>query len=78
MSQYGNSEITNRLRNEVFLPALQEASARAREIDDAPANLLNASVMAFGDMLVQVIGQDATVHLLRGFADHLESTKRTN
>ena len=78
MSDYGSDAVANRLRNEVFLPALQEAAGKAREIDSTPANLLNASVMAFGDMLVQLIGRDGAVHLLRGFADHLESTKPTN
>lgn len=78
MSEHGSDAAANRLRNEIFLPALQEAAGRAREVDSTPANLLNGSVMAFGDMLVQLIGLDATVHLLRGFADHLESTRPKN
>jgi len=78
MSNYGDNDVSNRLRNEIFLPALQDASVRAREIDDNAANLLNASVMAFGDMLLQILGRDATVHLLRGFADHLASSPPPN
>jgi hypothetical protein len=77
MNEYGSNAVANRLRTEVFLPALQEAARKASQIDSMPANLLNASVLAFGDMLVQIIGQDAAVHLLRGFADHLEAVKRT-
>ncbi len=78
MNEYGSDAVANRLRTEVFLPALQQAASKASQIDSTPANLLNASMLAFGDMLVQLIGQDGAVHLLRGFADHLESVKPTN
>lgn len=71
MSDSNETELTVKLRNEVFLPALQEASGRAREIVDNPSILLNATVQAFGEMLVQVIGAKAAAHLLHGFADHI-------
>jgi len=73
MSNSNEAELTLKLRDEVFLPALQEASGRARAMVDEPSILLNATVQAFGEMLVQVIGAEATAHLLRGFADHIAS-----
>jgi hypothetical protein len=71
MSDSKDTEMTLKLRDEVFLPALQQASAKAREMTDNPSLLLNATVQAFGELLVQVIGAKAAAHLLRGFADHI-------
>jgi hypothetical protein len=73
MSNSNETELTLKLRDEVFLPALQEASGRARAMVDEPSILLNATVQAFGEMLVQVIGAKAAAHLLHGFADHIAS-----
>lgn len=67
-------QLSNRLRREVFLPALQDAVRRAREQDPSGAAILNAAVMTFGDMLIEVVGATDTVRLLRGFADHIERT----
>ena len=71
MSNSNEAELTLQLRDEVFLTALQEATRRGREITDNPSILLNATVQAFGEMLVQVIGPQAAAHLLHGFADHI-------
>jgi len=79
MSNSNETELTLKLRNEVFLPALQEATGRGRAMTDNPSILLNATVQAFGEMLVQVIGPKAAAHLLHGFADHIathDSEKR--
>ena len=81
MSDSNETELTLKLRDEVFLPALQEATGRARKITDKDSVLLDATVQAFGEMLVQVIGAKAAAHLLRGFADHIaahELEKRSN
>lgn len=71
MSNSNETELTLQLRDEVFLPALQEATGRGREFTDDNSILLNATVQAFGEMLVQVIGPKAAAVLLRGFADHI-------
>lgn len=67
-------QLSNRLRQEVFLPALQEAVRRARALDPSGSAVLNASVLSFGDMLIEVLGPADTVRVLRGFADHIERT----
>jgi len=71
VSNSNETELTLKLRDEVFLPALQAAAGRGREMTDNPSILLNASVQAFGEMLVQVIGAKAAALLLHGFADHI-------
>ena len=77
MSGSGDKYIANRIRDEVFLPALQEAARRAREVDTTPANLLNGVVGAFSEMLVSLIGPAGTAHLLRGLAEHIEQANQT-
>lgn len=72
MSENGTPEAAARLCKEIFLPALQQASARAQAADSNPANSLNGVTMAFGEMLQVLVGRDGAVVLLRGFADHLE------
>jgi hypothetical protein len=71
MPNSNEAAMTLKLRDEVFLPALREATGRARGLTDDPSILLNASVQAFGELLVQVIGAKAAAHLLHGFADHI-------
>ena len=77
MSGSNDEDIANRIRDEVFLPALQEAARRAREIDATPANLMNGIVGAFSGMLISLVGPAGTAHLLRGLADHIDRTNQT-
>lgn len=77
MSGSDDEYIANRIRDEVFLPALQEAARRAREIDATPANLLNGIVGAFSGILTSLIGPAGTAHLLRGLADHIDQTNQS-
>lgn len=72
MIESGTNEGATRLCREVFLPALQQAASEAQATDGNPSNALNGVTMAFGEMLIALIGRPATVVLLRGFADHLE------
>ncbi|MBS7793012.1 hypothetical protein KTR66_23725 [Roseococcus sp. SDR] len=72
MIESGTSEGASRLCQQIFLPALQKAASDARAADGNPSNALNGVTMAFGEMLIALIGRPATVVLLRGFADHLE------
>ena len=77
MSGSDDEHIANRIRDEVFLPALQEAARRAKEIDATPANLMNGIVGAFSSMLVTLVGPAGTAHLLRGLADHIDQSNQT-
>ena len=75
MSISDDTELTLKLRDEVFLPALRQASARGLEITEDPSLLLNATVQAFGEVLVQMIGSQAAIYLLHGLADHIASNE---
>lgn len=69
----GNLQITQKIRNDVFLPALQEAAGLAGKLNGSPNDVLNGSMMAFGDMLLTLTGKQGAVLLLRGLAEYLET-----
>lgn len=67
-----NLEITRKIRTEVFLPALQQAAGLAGKLNGSPNDILNGAMMAFGDMLLALIGKKGTVLLLTGLAEHMD------
>ncbi len=65
-------QITQKIRNTIFLPALQQAASLATKLNGSPNDMLNGAMMAFGDMLLTLTGKQGAVLLLKGLADHLE------
>jgi hypothetical protein len=65
-------KITQKIRNDVFLPALQQAAGLAAKLNGSPNDVLNGAMMAFGDMLLTLTGKQGAVLLLNGLADHLD------
>ena len=68
-----NLQITQKIRQDIFLPALQQAAGLAGRLNGSPNDVLNGSMMAFGDMLLTLTGKKGAVLLLRGLADFLET-----
>lgn len=64
--------ITQKIRSDVFLPALQHAAGLAVKLNGSPNDMLNGAMMAFGDMMLTLTGKQAAVLLLKGLADHLD------
>lgn len=67
--------IAERIRNEVFLPALRQAAKDANKLNGSANDILNGSMMAIGDMLLTLIGNAGAVLLLNGLADHLKQNE---
>ena len=65
-------KLMEKIRSEVFLPALQQAAGLAGKLKASPNELLNGAMMAFGDMMLTLTGKQGAVLLLKGLADHLE------
>lgn len=76
MSSSDAYELAQQIRDQVMLPALQAAAARAQEISSSPEIFFNAAVESFAELLFQLVGPVAAAHVLRALADHI-ATKDT-
>lgn len=69
-----DNKLAERIRSEVFLPALRHAAKNAEKLKGSPNDILNGSMMAIGDMLQTLIGTAGAVLLLNGLAEHLKES----
>ena len=70
-----NPQEAMRLAREVFTPALQQACNIARAQKAQDVDIINGAINAHANMLIQLIGYDAAIGLMKAHADHLTSVK---